>query len=63
MGFWSVYFGIYGGGGDLITYVSTKRTICIGTSIARTICEGTTTNQPVMVGTSMKQRTMIGTDP
>ena len=41
------------GAAVVVEVVSTKRTICIGTSLARS----------VMVGTSTVQTQMIGTDP
>ena len=54
MGFWHIYMGIEGGGIEVIVeIVSTKRTICIGTSLVRSVC----------IGTSTVQTSMIGTDP
>ena len=48
---------------QIITRISTKRTVCVGTSLMRSDCVGTSTARTTMVGTSMEQREMIGTDP
>lgn len=56
-------WGLAGADAAEIVRVSTKRTICVGTSLARSECIGTSVMRSAMVGTSTEQREMIGTDP
>ncbi len=56
-------WGLAGADTVEIVRITTKRTICVGTSVTRLDCIGTSTARTAMIGTSTEQREMIGTDP
>ena len=56
-------WGLAGADTAEIVRVTTKSTVCVGTSLTRLEFIGTSTARRAMVGTSTEQREMIGTDP